>query len=186
VKLSKFFWAVRLFFYSIFYKEINFPGYLGRPILLLGFNKVKLGKYVRIFPNSRFEVHGDAAYIHIHEDVSIGQGFHVTSKGPLNICSGTVISGNVIVTNIDHEYTDITKPILKQPYIINETYISENCFIGYGVVIQAGTKLGKHCIVGANSVVRGHYPDYCVLVGSPARVVKRYNHEQKKWIKNDK
>lgn len=179
--VKKLFWALRLFLLSLIHKGIKFPGYLGKPIILVGFSKVKFGKKVRIFPNSRFEVHSEDGYIHLHDDVSIGQGFHVTSKGELDIRSGTVISGNVIVTNIDHEYTDVTKPVLEQPYLVSKTDIGENCFIGYGAVIQAGTILGKHCVVGANSVVRGHFPDYCVLVGSPAKVVKKYNLETKSW-----
>lgn len=44
--------------------------------------------------------------------------------------------------------------------------------MGYGVAIQAGTHLGKHCVVGTHSVVKGNFPDYCVLVGCPARVIK--------------
>jgi acetyltransferase-like isoleucine patch superfamily enzyme len=181
---KKLFWASRMFVLSVFYKNVKFPGYIGAPILLMGFKKVKLGKRVRIFPNARFEVHGEGI-IDIKENVSIGQGFHVTSKGVLEICSGTVISGNVIITNIDHEYQDITRPVLEQPYLVKETIIAENCFIGYGVVIQAGTKLGRHCVVGANSVVRGTFPDYCVIVGSPARIVKRYDLVLQKWVRID-
>lgn len=182
--IKKLFWASRMFILSLFYKNIRFPGYMGPPILLMGFDKVKMDKRVRIFPNARFEVHGDGI-IDIKDNVSIGQGFHVTSKGHLEIGSGTVISGNVIVTNIDHEYQDVSKPVLEQPYIVRNTTISENCFIGFGVVIQAGTKLGRHCVVGANSVVRGDFPDYCVIVGAPARIVKRYDLEQKIWVRVD-
>lgn len=182
--IKKFCWAMRMFFYSVFYKNIHFPGYMGPPILLMGLNKVKLGKRVRIFPNARFEVHGEGE-INIHGNVSIGQGFHITSKGSLDIGSGTVISGNVIVTNIDHEYEDINKPILEQPYIVKDTIIGENCFIGFGVVIQAGTKLGRHCVVGANSVARGTFPDYCVIAGVPAKIIKRYDFNEKKWVRNE-
>lgn len=183
MQLKKFFWALRLFLLSLYYKNIKFPGYFGAPLLLLGFDKVKFDKRVRIFPGARFEVHSDEGYIHLHENVSIGQGFHVTSKGPLNIHSGTVITGNVVVTNIDHEYCDITTPVLEQPYLVQETSIGENCFIGYGAVIQAGTILGKHCIVGANSVVRGKFPDYCVIAGVPAKIIKKYDISLKKWVR---
>jgi acetyltransferase-like isoleucine patch superfamily enzyme len=62
----------------------------------------------------------------------------------------------------------------------------KNCFIGYGSVIQAGTILGKQCIVGANSVVRGIFPDYSVIVGAPARIVKRYDTKSKEWKKTYK
>lgn len=93
----------------------------------------------------------------------------------------TTISGNVFITNIDHEYQKIDKHIMEQPMICKKTVIGENCFIGFGAAIQAGTVLGKQCVVGTNAVVRGTYPDYSVIVGVPAKVVKRYNKETGKW-----
>ena len=39
--------------------------------------------------------------------------------------------------------------------------------------------------IGANSVVSGIFPDYCVIVGAPAKIVKRYCFEQQKWRKTD-
>ncbi|MNJ54691.1 putative lipopolysaccharide biosynthesis O-acetyl transferase WbbJ [compost metagenome] len=71
--------------------------------------------------------------------------------------------------------------MLDQSTIWKKTEIGKNCFIGMGARIQAGTILGNGCIVGANSVVRGHFPDYCVLVGAPARVVKRYDPASGQW-----
>ena len=71
--------------------------------------------------------------------------------------------------------------IMEQPMICKKTVIGENCFIGFGAAIQAGTVLGKQCVVGTNAVVRGTYPDYSVIVGVPAKVVKRYNKETGKW-----
>ena len=74
---------------------------------------------------------------------------------------------------------------MEQRNIVSDTIIGENCFIGYGAVIQAGTILGKQCVVGANAVVRGHFPDYCVIVGVPARIVKRYDTENNVWRKTN-
>jgi acetyltransferase-like isoleucine patch superfamily enzyme len=180
MSLSKYFWAFRLFIYSVVYKDIHFPGYMGKPIILIGLNKLKIDSRVRIFPNSRFEIY-DTGSIYIQSNCSIGQGFHATSKGSLLIGGSTVISGNVIITNIDHEYRQVDVPILEQPYLVKDTSIGENCFIGYGSVIQAGTKLGKHCVVGANSVVRGVFPDYSVIAGAPAKIIKQYNKVSQKW-----
>jgi acetyltransferase-like isoleucine patch superfamily enzyme len=167
--------------YAAIFKDIKMPGYIGKPILMRGLKHIKLGRRVRIFPNARFEVHGNGE-IDIREDVSIGQGFHITSQGSLVVNSGTVISGNVVVTNIDHDYEDISVPVLLQRHIVRKTKIGKNCFIGFGAVIQAGTELGDHCVVGANSVVRGHYPDYTVVAGVPAKVIKVYDHSMKKWV----
>jgi len=167
---------------SFFFKDIKMPSYLGKPIIMAGLGGIKLAKRVRIFPNARFEVH-KGGEIDIQENVSIGQGFHITSQGKLTIGSGTVISGNVVITNIDHDYQELLKPILEQQHLVKSTFIGEDCFIGFGSVIQAGTTLGKHCVVGANSVVRGEYSDYCVLAGAPAKVVKRYDQSLGEWIR---
>ena len=51
--------------------------------------------------------------------------------------------------------------------------------------ILPGTMLGKHCVVGANSVVRGVFPDYCVIVGTPAIKVKHFDFELNKWIRDN-
>ena len=67
--------------------------------------------------------------------------------------------------------------------MVKETTIGENCFIGMGAAIMPGTVLGKQCVVGANSVVKGTFPDYCVIVGSPAKIVKKYNQHTQIWEK---
>ncbi|WP_332020169.1 acyltransferase, partial [Kaistella sp.] len=90
---------------------------------------------------------------------------------------------NVFITNIDHDYTEIGAHVVKQKILVKETKIGDNCFIGMGAAIMAGTILGKQCIVGANSVVRGVFPDYCVIVGSPAKIVKKYNPQTQVWEK---
>ena len=179
----KLIWAVRYICYKLIFGSCKGIGYLGRPLFLHNPRNIHLSNRVRIFPNSRMETHRGGK-ITICEGVSIGQGLHITSQDfNLTIGKGTIMSGNVVITNIDHEYQDITAPVDAQPLMSKDTQVGENCFIGYGSFIQAGTKLGKHCVVGANSVVSGKYEDYSVLVGAPAKVVKRYCFEHKRWIK---
>ena len=99
------------------------------------------------------------------------------------IGKSSLILANVFITNIDHDYKELNKHIVKQEYLVNETVIGENCYIGMGSAIMSGTRLGKQCIVGANSVVKGEFPDYCVIVGAPAKIVKKYNFETQEWEK---
>ena len=55
--------------------------------------------------------------------------------------------------------------------------------IGMNSTILPGVVLGRHCVVGANSVVtKGDYPDYSVLAGVPAKIIKRYDLVTKTWI----
>lgn len=179
---NKLIWGFLSLLYAPFFKKFLFPSHIGIPIFTYGLNEVSIAKRVRIMPGLRVETHKKGS-ISFKENVSIGQNFHITSAGDLIIDSNTTISGNVFVTNIDHDYQEVGKHILDQKMIVKETRIGKNCFIGYGVAIQAGTILGNQCVVGANSVVRGVFPDYSVIVGAPAKIVKRYNIESEIWEK---
>ncbi|MBE3022558.1 MULTISPECIES: acyltransferase [unclassified Campylobacter] len=184
--IFKLFWILRGLLYKPFFGKFELPSYIGKPVFIGNFKRIFINKKVRIFPGARIEVVGNDASITFEENISVGQNLHVTSASNLVIEKNTTILENVMITNIDHDYQEINEHILDQKNIIKETCIGENCFIGYGAVIQAGTILGKQCVVGANAVVRGHFPDYCVIVGIPARIVKRYDEEAKIWRKTDK
>lgn len=177
----KLFWIIRYLCYSLFFKQAGFISYLGRPISIVGINKIKIGKRVRIYPHVRLEVHGKNSELIIKDNVGISQNVHITCNGKLIISESTVIAANVFITNIDHDYTEIDVPILEQKHNLKETIIGANCFIGMGVAIQAGTILGKQCVIGTNSVVRGIFPDYCVIAGNPAKIIKKFNSQKKQW-----
>lgn len=178
--MDKIFWGIRAVLYSPFFGQFGLPSYLGKPIFLKGIKNVFIGKKVRIFPHLRLETQ-DGGTINIEDDVVISQNVHLTSAGNLSIGKSSLILANVFITNIDHDYSEIGIHVVKQKILVKETRIGENCFIGMGAAIMAGTILGKQCVVGANSVVRGTFPDYCVIVGSPARIVKKYNPETQVW-----
>jgi acetyltransferase-like isoleucine patch superfamily enzyme len=178
-------WVIRAILYKFFFRSLAFPSYLGKPVFLKGTKNIVIKRRVRIFPGLRMEVHNSGDIL-IEENVGIGQNVHITcSNINLTISKGVTILANSFITNIDHSYQNIDMPILEQPIMVSRTFIGENCFIGIGVAIQAGTVLGKQCIVGANAVVRGTYPDYCVIAGAPAKIIKRYNFQTKIWEKTN-
>jgi acetyltransferase-like isoleucine patch superfamily enzyme len=178
--LYKIVWGFRALLYKFLFGKLEAPSYIGKPTFLFQPHRAYISERTRIFPGLRMEVHGDGE-IYIHRNVSIGQNLHITCQGKLEINSGTLISGNVMITDIDHGYMDIQTSLFDQPFLVKKTTIGKNCFIGYGACIQAGTTLGNHCVVGANAVVRGDFPDYSVIVGAPAKVVKKYNQNLKVW-----
>jgi acetyltransferase-like isoleucine patch superfamily enzyme len=170
-----------------FLGKFGFLSYIGKPVFIGNFKRVFIGNKVRIFPGSRIEVLGNASSIIFKDNVSIGQNLHITSGmgQQLTIGESSTLAENVFITNIEHSYSEVDVHVLHQPLIGKYTEIGENCFIGYGAVIQAGTVLGKQCIVGANAVVKGVFPDYCVIVGVPARIVKRYDPRSGVWARTN-
>lgn len=113
--------------------------------------------------------------------VRIQQNCHITFGERISIGAGTSLAANVTVTDIDHPYEDLDIPVENQPLRTCPVEIGEGGMVYNNAVILPGTRIGNHCVVGANSVVKGEFPDNCIIAGIPARIVKRYNPECGKW-----
>ena len=121
--------------------------------------------------------------IKIGNCVAINQNFHCTCAESVEIGDGTSITANCGVFDIIHPYKDINRNPRKAKIETKPLKIGKDCLIGMNSVILPGTVLGNHVVVGANSTVKGTFPDYCVIAGSPARIIKKYDFETKEWIK---
>lgn len=119
--------------------------------------------------------------IEIGSNVWINQNFHCTCAKSIKIGDGTSITSNCGIFDIIHPYEDVNVNPRFSDIIVRPIEIGEECLIGMNSVILPGTILGRHCIVGANSVVKGVFPDYTIIVGAPAKIVKRYNSNSGKW-----
>lgn len=60
--------------------------------------------------------------------------------------------------------------------------IDSGSWIGANSIILPGVRIGKNSVIGANSIVSSDIPDYCVAVGIPAKVIKRFDIIKKEWI----
>lgn len=83
-----------------------------------------------------------------------------------------LLGPNVAIYSSTHLFNDITKPIKNQEYKVAITTLKQGCWIGINSVILPGITVGKNSVVGANSVVNKDVPDYVVVAGSPAKIIK--------------
>lgn len=120
-------------------------------------------------------------------DIVIGDycriGLGNTVIGPIRIDNRVNISQNVVLIGLDHNYQDITQGIIEQGITTSPIHIGEHTIIGANVIVLPGITIGKHCFIGAGCVVTQNIPDYCVTVGNPARIIKRYNPQSQTWEK---
>lgn len=74
-----------------------------------------------------------------------------------------------------HLKRNVDIPVIDQGIVQKNQKVSigNGSYIGINSVIVGNVTIGKHCVVGANSVVTKDVPDYCVVVGSPARIIKK-------------
>jgi len=106
---------------------------------------------------------------------------HITAIRKVSVGDYVLTANNVYISDNIHEYENVDVPIMDQPVKFKrEVSIGSGSWIGENVCI-IGASIGKNCIVGANSVVTRDIPDYSVAVGSPAKVIRQYCIEQKKW-----
>jgi acetyltransferase-like isoleucine patch superfamily enzyme len=175
-----------LFFFYIsrpLFKRVGWPSYIASPLIIIGHSGISIGDRVRILPNARLECSGEGSELFLGDNISSGPNLTIIcgSGRRLEIMSDTTISANVFICDVEHDYRRIAQHIMDQPLIKKRTVIGKGSFIGYGAMIQAGTILGDQCVVGANSVVKGEFPAYCVIAGNPAKVIKKYNQSSQKW-----
>jgi len=79
---------------------------------------------------------------------------------------------HVYITDQNHGYADLDLPISRQVMPERPVSIGSGSWLGHGTVVLPGATIGRHVVVGANSVVTGELPDNCVAAGVPARVIK--------------
>lgn len=101
--------------------------------------------------------------------------------GPVTIGDDVRLAQNIVISGLNHNYKDISKPISEQGVNTEQVYIGDETWIGANAVILAGVFIGKHCIIAAGSVVTKNIPSNSVVAGNPARIIKQYNIETENW-----
>jgi acetyltransferase-like isoleucine patch superfamily enzyme len=128
--------------------------------------------------------HGEPTLI-VEDECFIGRRAHISAKNLIHLERGVMIAASVLIEDNSHEFSDVTRPIRYQGLTEGgRIHIGQGCWIGQGAVIvcnRGELKLGRNCVVGANTVVTRSAPPYSVLVGNPARIVKRYDPTTMSW-----
>lgn len=184
--------ALKLRFITLLYKyrfkSFGKKSYLHSPLKIDGIENIEIGNGVSIAYKTwlaAVPLTGEKSKLIIEDGVNIGNFNHIYATQSIIIRKDVLTADKVYISDNLHGYEDINSPIIKQPIVQKkEVEIGEGSWLGENVCI-IGASIGKHCVVGANSVVTKDFPDYCVIVGVPAKIVKRYCFEQQKWRKTD-
>lgn len=102
----------------------------------------------------------------IGNNVYINHNFLGMARGGITIEDNVQIAGNVSILSNNHD------PYERMILTCKPVLIKKSAWLGANSTILPGITIGKFAIVGAGSVVTKDVPDYAVVVGNPARVVK--------------
>ena len=113
--------------------------------------------------------------VRIGDRCLIGKGSGIVGHYSIEIGDDVWTGHHVYITDQNHGYEDVTLPISRQTMPERPVSIGDGSWIGHGTVVLLGARIGRHVVVGANSVVGGEIPDFSVAVGNPARVIRRHD-----------
>lgn len=143
---------LRRIFYKITLKE------LGRSFEIGCFSRIQQPKAVFIGDNVGFN---DKLWLAANE-----------KGGQVYVGSNTIIGPNCLIHTGNHNYNDLSKTIRSQGHSFSKIEIGENVWIGGNVTILAGVSIGDGSVVAAGAVVTKSVPEYSIVAGVPARIIK--------------
>ena len=135
---------------------------------VLPFQNFSLGNYSTI--EDFATINNGVGAVSIGDNSRIGIGNVII--GPVTIGNNVILAQNIVMSGLNHNYTDVNIPIYMQGETVGKITVEDDCWIGANVVFLDGAHVGKGCVIGAGAVVRGVIPPMAIAVGVPARVVK--------------
>ena len=162
------------------------------PFRVRGKQYIKIGKGFTTGFNCRIDAlninnFGEKYLIEIGENVEINDEVHIGATEKIIIEDNVLIASKVYISDHNHgsykgDEQDSPMSIPKERKIHSSPIrIEKNVWIGELCCILQGVTIGEGSIIGAMSVVTKDIPPYTIAVGSPAKLIKRYNFKTKKW-----
>jgi acetyltransferase-like isoleucine patch superfamily enzyme len=164
-----------------------------KPLGVLCPHRIEIGDRVLVHKDAMFslveEAHGrrHEPRLRIGDGTRIGHGIWFSCVGEIEIAEDNLLGHNVLIADSYHGYEDPDTPIIRQPMApAKAVRIEPGCIIGPHAAILAGVTIGRNSFVAANAVVTRSVPPNSVVVGNPARVIRRYDRERGEWIEQDR
>lgn len=138
-----------------------------------GLKLAKIGKDTNIHPTTiiregQYVTIGDNCLINHNNVIQAGK----SSNGSITIGNYVHTGTNVVMLGFNHGFYTREMPTKEQDYMDAPIVISDDVWIGTGAVILAGVTIGKGAIIAAGAVVNKDVPDYAIVGGVPAKVLK--------------
>ena len=135
-----------------------------------GYGRLVLGRFVHLGDGTRLHAHEGT--LRIADKCVFGRDVTINCYLDIELGSASLLADWCYVCDFDHVTGDLERPIKDQGIVKSPVRIGPECWLGTKATVLRGTNIGRGVVVGAHSVVRGEVPDYSIVVGVPAKVVK--------------
>ncbi len=107
--------------------------------------------------------------------ITVGNNFYMNAdchiQGEISFGDDVMIGPKTIIWGRNHGVLK-ERPMRKQPHIKDPILIGDDVWIGANVTILKGITIGNGAVIGAGSVVVKDVPEYAIVVGNPAKIIK--------------
>jgi acetyltransferase-like isoleucine patch superfamily enzyme len=159
------------------------------PAIVVSPHRIFLGDRVLIHDRAWFSVvehHNDRTFeprLTIGDDTVFGRDAYFSCVGHIDIGRNVLAADRVFITDTYHDYRDPHTAIADQPMADPERVrVGDGAFLGVGTVVLMGVTIGERAYVGAGAVVTKDVPANAVVIGNPARVVRRWDSQRGNWL----
>lgn len=161
--------------------------YVPFSVKLVGIQRISLGHNTAIGARSWLNVNDPKAAgpaLTIGANCFIGMNNFFTVGRTITIGDYCLTARDCSFIGATHIYDDPMLPYLSTGVSsANDIAIGANCFFGLGAQVIGNVQIGHGCVVGAGAVVRDNVPPFSLVVGNPAKVIKRYDFAQQTWVR---
>ena len=169
---------------------------------IAGNTKIKIHKTVRFGTNCKLAIYNGGASLEIEEKCSFGDNalfelfilsnvlikkntttetffvLHDSAAADILIEEDCMMSHHVTIHAGDgHAIFDTVKKCRTNDFFPDNSkcsiHISPHCWLGYGCFVLHNTKIEKSCIIGASALVKGVFPNNCIIGGNPSKIIKK-------------
>lgn len=173
-----------------FFAKISNVGagtYIDRTAHVLGWRNIRIGKSCVISSDCWLNVNsrsGNSPTIEIGDFSFVGRRNFFSSGKKIYVGPYALTGPDCKFMGSDHLFNDPLKPFISTGTTdLSTIYVGANCWLGADVRILGNVTIGHGCVLGAGATVLSNVPPFSVVVGSPARVLKRYDIEAKTWVR---
>ena len=142
----------------------------GNVLEMLREGRLVLGPHVLFEPGVWLT--SDSGRIRIGSGTIMNLNVMVAAVHQVDIGAHCMFANGCLVTDGAHRFDDPDRPVPWQGFTTKgPTTIGDNVWFGANVVVTSGVRIGRRCVIGANSVVTSDVPDFSIAAGAPARVL---------------